>query len=980
MKKHSTSALNVALADHVRLAVVGVLAIAAGGTYLRAEETTPPWYPDKYNLMVYIDEQGVERPVQTIADWQIRRSHILASLELVMGPMPNTEIPPLEIQYVEDVDQGSYLQREITFVVEPDGERVRAFLLIPHNLQTPNPAMLCLHQTAHGGAEEPAGLVPPPYGYPDMYYAKFLAERGYIALAPDYPGFGDYTDIGGPNHLNTYQRGYKSVTMKGIWNHMRAVDVLLSMPQVDPQRVGVVGHSLGGHNSLFVGVFDERLSVVVESSGFAGWGQYVQILTFANPVYMPRIGCMFDYDPAQMPWDWVEILGAIAPRRLFVYEDGSAWTVTDGLESAQDIYDLYGVPYNVYDWASSPYGGRPNYGHSFLPEIRELAWTFVDNDDDNNGTVGTVDNCPATANAGQQDADGDEVGDACDNCVNVSNIDQADNDDDGVGDACDNDDDDDSILDVSDNCPATANVGQADGDGDGVGDACDNCLDDHNPAQADADSDGYGDVCDGCPNNFYRTAPGPCGCEIVCTETACSDGVDNDEDGLTDCADPDCTADPTCPEGICDDGLDNDLDSLTDCSDADCFGQAGCTSEAICDDDLDNDDDGLTDWDDTDCSDVIVFIEPGSPYVPPSDSERDGPVYGQGNVQTEIRRGFVGKFYGDASWMISKFKLASFLPPGTTSADIESVTLRVPATDNTSYGGGDPYTNMDVVLHHFATVNDETVVLADYHSPDPPWYGTPPLTDYGIIIPRHSPDYDPERFVEVDVTTAVKDDLDTGRALSSFRVGPDPDGDLEGYNLTTIPASDLYVLDDMICPGHDQASKNLMKLIVRLAGIFETDCSNGTDDDEDGLTDCDDPDCSDDPACPENCTNGVDDDADGDSDCDDTECAGIEPCVETFCGDGLDGDQDGMTDCEDPDCAGDPACESVGPDFDGDGDVDQSDFGQLQVCLTGPYVWVETECEGADMDGNGHVDEGDIMFFSDCLSGANVPAPPECVN
>ena len=124
---------------------------------------------------------------------------------------------------------------------------------------------------------------------------------------------------------------------------------------------------------------------------------------------------------------------------------------------------------------------------------------------------------------------------------------------------------------------------------------------------ADNDADGLFDCndpdCAGSPDCSEANTPG-----------GCSDGADNDQDGLFDCDDPDCIGDEACGDGIegndageCEDGIDNDGDGLTDCEDDDCAGFEGCDDyegdePGECTDGEDNDNDGLTDCDDEGCA------------------------------------------------------------------------------------------------------------------------------------------------------------------------------------------------------------------------------------------------------------------------------------------------------------------------------------------------------------------------------------------
>jgi hypothetical protein len=140
------------------------------------------------------------------------------------------------------------------------------------------------------------------------------------------------------------------------------------------------------------------------------------------------------------------------------------------------------------------------------------------NDSDGDGVCGNVDTCPFLANPGQQDGDTDGVGDACDNCPAVLNASQQNLDGDTFGNACDNcplqtnqsqtDADGDARGDVCDNCPTVANASQTDADGDSRGDACDNCPSVANSSQANADGDASGDACDPCPLDAQNDADG----------------------------------------------------------------------------------------------------------------------------------------------------------------------------------------------------------------------------------------------------------------------------------------------------------------------------------------------------------------------------------------------------------------------------------------------------------------------------------------
>ena len=158
----------------------------------RNERREPPAlsaYADHHDLSYYLDSTGRKTPIRTREDWAERRRHIVKSLKLVMGPLPDP-MPrsPLDLQVHEQLPGGAIVRRKISYQSEP-GKRVPAYLFLPPlKPGAKAAAILCLHQTTKLGKGEPAGMG----GNPNLHYALHLAERGFVTLAPDYPSFGEH--------------------------------------------------------------------------------------------------------------------------------------------------------------------------------------------------------------------------------------------------------------------------------------------------------------------------------------------------------------------------------------------------------------------------------------------------------------------------------------------------------------------------------------------------------------------------------------------------------------------------------------------------------------------------------------------------------------------------------------------------------------------------------------------------------------------
>jgi pimeloyl-ACP methyl ester carboxylesterase len=295
-------------------------------------------------------------------------------MERVMGPLPDpSQRVPLNVEIISQEELEGYSRIKLRYRSTPN-ERVPAWLLVPHPI-TPQqssakkyPAMLCLHQTTPSGKNSPVGLADSP----SLHYAHELAMRGYVCIVPDYPTFGEYGDESNADDQ------FVSGSMKGIWNNLRAVDLLESRADVHRERIGVIGHSLGGHHGIFTAVFDLRLRAIISSCGYTSFHDYYggDLTGWTGPRYMPRIREMFSSDPDQVPFSFHELIAALAPRPFFSCsplhdKNFSVKGVREVIEAAQGVYQLH----DAQDAMRVEY---PDCGHQFPDHERLAAYDWLD--------------------------------------------------------------------------------------------------------------------------------------------------------------------------------------------------------------------------------------------------------------------------------------------------------------------------------------------------------------------------------------------------------------------------------------------------------------------------------------------------------------------------------------------------------------------------------------------------------------------------
>ena len=327
---------------------------------LQAPEAPPA--PARLLQPVLVDNQG--RTITTLADWRRRRSELEQRWRAVIGQLSLPRTNPPRVEVVDEEHVGDVVRQRIQYFVEPD-VRTEAYLLKPRQPRARCPGAVVLHSTTPESIRQPAGLA----DVAEKHFGLALARRGFVALCPRNFLWPDTTRMAAEDETRRFHERHPKARgiAKMLFDGQIAVDILAARSDVDPRRIGCIGHSLGAKEALYLAAFDPRITAAVSSEGGIG-------LTMSNWDAEWYLG-----DIVRQPGftrEHHELLALAAPRPfLLVGGDSADGTASwPWIAAALPVYRLYGTP---------PRLGLLNHGrgHAVPPDIepRLLEWleTYV---------------------------------------------------------------------------------------------------------------------------------------------------------------------------------------------------------------------------------------------------------------------------------------------------------------------------------------------------------------------------------------------------------------------------------------------------------------------------------------------------------------------------------------------------------------------------------------------------------------------------
>ena len=262
------------------------------------------------------------------------RENLLREFRFMLGLDPLPDKSPLEMNVVRTVECDDYTIEVMHYQSLP-GFYVTANLYCPKKGKKPFP--VTIWGPGHGSGD---------FGMKGVrqQQASEWARNGFMCMVIDpiqaAEVYGIHHGISGYDLDEWFSRGYTPMGIE-VWNTMRAVDYLLTRPDVDGKKISLTGVSGGGHLSWMAGAAEPRISVVQPAAGTA------DVLThIIRDLQSMHCDCAYFMNTYQH--DWPTLAGLIAPRPFLMHNSvGDAYYPPEGykyvLMRSKEIFGWYGA-------------------------------------------------------------------------------------------------------------------------------------------------------------------------------------------------------------------------------------------------------------------------------------------------------------------------------------------------------------------------------------------------------------------------------------------------------------------------------------------------------------------------------------------------------------------------------------------------------------------------------------------------------------
>ena len=315
---------------------------------------------------------------ETQADWEAWKPTALAKYLELLGELPQPVDLAPEVIY--SIENDGLIRERVVFDSE-EWMSVPCIVLrrpdMPANGK--GRAIICSHGHGPYGKEPVAGNKSTPELEDNIRrhhynYGEEMARRGYLTICPDLRVFGERRDGGNPypgsdpcnvHFVRGVIMGIYTLTLN-IWDMMRCVDYLQTRPEVDPERIGMMGLSQGGTMTTFTSAAEPRIKaadIICYVNPWEGFG--IQRANFCGSQIVPDIYRFFDTP---------DIAGLISPRPLLI-EMGihdTCFPIEDtlaGYRSVERIYQAAGCAERLWsDIHPGEHGFAGNKAYAFFDQ------------------------------------------------------------------------------------------------------------------------------------------------------------------------------------------------------------------------------------------------------------------------------------------------------------------------------------------------------------------------------------------------------------------------------------------------------------------------------------------------------------------------------------------------------------------------------------------------------------------------------------